>query len=78
MKPKRSISLNSLALAIIALMFSLGSQHALAANLCGSGLDCGFYNDYGIHYPFFHPFFEHLFPYFGCYHNCYGYQLPFP
>jgi hypothetical protein len=78
MKPKGSIYLNRVALAIIALVFSLGSQHALAANLCGSGLGCGSYNGYGFHYHFFHPFFQHLFPYSGCYDNCYGYQLPFP
>jgi hypothetical protein len=78
MKPKRSISLNILALAILALVFSLGSQQTLAANLCGSGLGCGTYNGYGFQYHFFHPFFQHPYPYFGCYDNCYGYQLPFP
>jgi hypothetical protein len=67
---------------MIVLVFYLGSQQALAANLCGSGLGCGSYNGYGFQYhffhPFFHPFFQHLFPYSGCYDNCYGYQLPFP
>jgi hypothetical protein len=77
MESKRSIYLMSLGLAIIALVFSMGNQHVLAANLCGSGLGCGSYNGYGFHYRFFHPFFQHLFPY-GCYDNCYGYQLPFP
>jgi hypothetical protein len=56
----------------------MGNQQALAANLCGSGLGCGSYNGYGLHYHFFHPFFQHPFPYFGCYGNCYDYQLPFP
>jgi hypothetical protein len=78
MESKRIISLNGLALAIIALVFSMGNQQALAANLCGSGLGCGSYNGYGLHYHFFHPFFQHLFPYFGCNGNCYDYQLPFP
>jgi hypothetical protein len=86
MKSKRIIPLNGLGFAIIVLVFSIGSQQALAANLCGSGLGCGSYNGYDFHSrffhpffnPFFHPFLQRLFPYSGCYDGCSGYQLPFP
>ena len=45
----------------------VGSQNALAANLCGSGLGCGGSPDYGISYP--SPLSNFFDGCSGCYDN---------
>lgn len=82
MNSKRSISLSTVAFAAIAILFAsgpiLGDKQGLAANLCGSGLGCGF-GGYGFHhhfYPYYggYGFHHHFYPYYGGY----DYELPFP
>ena len=74
MSSKTTITLYAItAIGVIALLLvsCTTNQQVLAANLCGSGLECGHYGGYGFH---------HFFPYYGC-SDCsgdYDYQLPFP
>jgi hypothetical protein len=82
MNSKISIFLSTVAIAAIVLLFaseSIFNQQAFAANLCGSGLDCGGCG-FGFHHfcPYYGGFgFHHFCPYYGGF-GCYGYQLPFP
>jgi hypothetical protein len=86
MNSKRSISLSTVAFAVVVLVIAsgaiLGIQGALAANWYGSGLGLGGYCGqcgYGF-YKHFYPYFggygfrQHVDPYDGGY----PFELPFP